>query len=203
MKLVKTPGLVRRLFPRQTTGPVPPGKPTLYLTFDDGPVPGITRDVIHVLKEKNVKATFFCVGQNMEKYPEIFQQIISNNHSVGNHTYSHLNGWKTPARKYFRDAQKFRELHHTRLFRPPYGRISVKQWLALRKEFHIVFWSILSRDFDPRVTPQKCFENVASHLHNGAIIVFHDNQKATKQVQYALPRIIDNAREKGYQFMAL
>lgn len=200
MKLVKTPGLVRRIFPRQTTGPGNPKKPTLYLTFDDAPQGNLTQEIIRILNNKNVKATFFCVGQNMEKHPLAFQQIIDNNHTVGNHTYSHLNGWETSLKEYISDTRKFQKLYNAKLFRPPYGRISAKQYFSMRKMFHIVLWSILSRDFDPQITPEKCLKNVIENLHNGAIIVFHDNPKASKQMLYALPRTIDYAREKGYIF---
>ncbi|MCF8331737.1 MAG: polysaccharide deacetylase family protein [Bacteroidales bacterium] len=177
-----------------------PDKPKVYLTFDDGPVPGITEKILDILQDKDVLATFFNVGDNIQKYPGIFKKIVEAGHSIGNHTFHHLNGWKTSNKLYIKDIMKFNEYYRTKLFRPPYGRIKVSQIKTLRKYYHIVFWSILSGDFDPRITPEQCYENVERNLHKGAVIVFHDNYKAEKNVLHALPSVIERVDNMGYTF---
>ncbi len=175
----------------------------IYLTFDDGPVPGLTEDILDILDEKEVPALFFCVGDNVRKHPKVFEKISENGHGTGNHSYSHLNGWRTPNQLYFSNIERSEAFFKTPLFRPPYGRIKPSQLRVLRKKYMIILWSLLSGDFDHKTSPYKCYRNVADNLHNGAITLFHDNLKAKKNVLFALPRFIDHARAQGYSFSNL
>lgn len=203
MYLVKPPGIIRKLLSAKLTWHMNSRSPELFLTFDDGPIPELTSEILEILKAKNVPATFFCVGENMVKYPQIFKQIVNDGHTIGNHTFNHLNGRHTTNDHYFTNIRKFDHNYNTPYFRPPYGRIKLSQIRDLKKYHHIIFWSVLSGDFDANTSPYKCYANVARNFHNGAIIVFHDNDKARKSVLFALPRIIDQAREQGYIFKAL
>jgi peptidoglycan/xylan/chitin deacetylase (PgdA/CDA1 family) len=185
----------------------------LYLTFDDGPLPEITPFVLDVLKEKDVKATFFCVGENVKRNPEIFQRIQSEGHSIGNHTYNHVNGWFTPTSAYLANVEECRKTlveHSARpewkgsdLFRPPYGKMRMSQYTSVLSQFRIIMWDILSGDFDKETSPEKCLNNVTSNMRNGSVIVFHDSLKAHRNMEFAMPRFIDLALEQGYQFELL
>lgn len=175
----------------------------IYLTFDDGPIPEITPWILDCLKEKKVKATFFCVGENVSKYPEIFQRILDEGHAVGNHTYNHLKGWATDDQKYFENIEKSNKLIQSNLFRPPYGRASKSQMKELAKKYQIIMWDVLTGDYDKNISPEQCYKNCINNSRNGSIIVFHDNVKAIDNVQYALPRSIDYLLQKGFQFKTL
>lgn len=203
MYLVKSPRIIHKLSAQRLTWRMDKRKPELFLTFDDGPVPGLTRNILDILEEKQVPASFFCVGDNIRKYPGEFKSIINAGHTVGNHTFNHLNGWRTPNSIYLSNVRKFDQYYNSPFFRPPYGKIKPTQIRLLDQSYRIILWSILSGDFDFNTTPYKCFVNVTSFLHNGAIIVFHDNLKAKNSVLYALPRVIDYARKQGYEFRAL
>ncbi len=172
----------------------------IYLTFDDGPTPGITEWVLSVLDEYNAKASFFCLGENVEKYPEIFNHIINNGHSVGNHTYSHLNGWLNKNSKYFNDIERADTIIKSKLFRPPYGKIKPSQIKYLKEKYRIVIWDVLSKDYDLSISPEKCYNRVLRKAKSGSIIVFHDTIKAQKNLQYALPRILEYYNNKGFEF---
>lgn len=163
----------------------------IFLTFDDGPHPEITPAVLDILKSYGVKATFFCLGKNVESYPQVYKRILDEGHSVGNHSFSHLNGWKTSNARYFNDVEAAGQFIEGDLFRPPYGRISPWQMLRLSKKYRIVCWSILSRDYDSKVAPEECFRNVVNNLHPGAVIVFHDSQKASVNCLSALPKVLE------------
>ena len=175
----------------------------IYLTFDDGPVPEVTPWVLDVLKANAIKATFFCVGENVEKYKELYQRIIREQHNVGNHTYNHISGWKTPLFDYLRNVEKCAKNVRSTLFRPPYGRIRKKQQRALEQHYSIVMWDVLTGDYDQKTTPQKCLRNALKYTRNGSIIVFHDSLKAKRNIQYALPRFIEEAKAGGYSFEKL
>lgn len=175
----------------------------IYLTFDDGPIPEITPWILDCLKEKKVKATFFCVGENVSKYPEIFQRILDEGHAVGNHTYNHLKGWATDDQKYFENIEKSNKLIQSNLFRPPYGRASKSQMKKLAKDYQIIMWDVLTGDYDKNISPERCYKNCINYSRNGSIIVFHDNIKAIDNVQFALPRSIDYLLQKGFQFKTL
>jgi peptidoglycan/xylan/chitin deacetylase (PgdA/CDA1 family) len=180
----------------------------LYLTFDDGPVPGPTEFVLDTLDKFGAKATFFCIGENIKKHPDVFKKIVSAGHAIGNHTFNHLNGWKTKTEDYKRnfllcqdEIVKHIQPHPT-VFRPPYGRISRDQIKAL-SEFSIVMWDVLSVDYDKNLAPEKCLRNTINVTRNGSIIVFHDSYKAEQNLKFVLPRFIKHFSEEGFTFKAI
>lgn len=183
---------------------------TIFLTFDDGPIPFITEWVLDLLKEYNIKATFFCIGDNIQKHPKIFKRIIQENHQIGNHTFHHLKGWETDFEYYIENTILCRkEINkHTsassNLFRPPYGKIKRNQSKALQKlGYEIIMWSIITKDYDNNTSPKECLNNALYDLKPGNIIVFHDSLKAQKNLFYALPRFIEDTIAKGYSFSTL
>ena len=205
MYLVKSPLLLKWYYPSLTWHKSRREK-AIYLTFDDGPIPDVTAFVLKTLKSFNVKATFFCIGDNIRKYPELFQQVLTDGHRVGNHTYNHLKGWKTDTPVYIENFESCQQLMNTSLFRPPYGRIKKKQIdgiKALLPNTEIVMWDVLSGDFDQGLSPDGCYQNVIKHTTNGSIIVFHDSLKAFERVKYALPKAIETLLDKGYIFKTL
>ena len=179
---------------------LPQEERTVYLTFDDGPVPQYTPWVLDVLKKYNIKATFFCVGENIDKHPEIFKTIQEQGHAIGSHSYNHLNGWKCLNSTYYANVKKGAELVQSKLFRPPHGKITFIQARHLSKSLHIIMWDILSKDFDKSITGEECFENVKNYVSNGSIITFHDSEKAFKNLETALPKTIEYLISKGYRF---
>jgi len=197
---IRQPFLFRFFNKRYLTCKIPNQEQTIFLTFDDGPVPEVTPEVLKILERRSTKATFFCLGENVKKNPELFQQIIAAGHSVGNHSFNHINGWKTPTGQYVDNVMRCNELFTTSLFRPPYGRFSISQYLILRKHFHFIIWSVLSRDYRTDVTPDQCFADVMNYTTTGSIILFHDSMKAKEKVLFALPRVIDQLLEKGFRF---
>ena len=202
--LARTPRLVqsvfRRFIWRKRTGS---NERVLHLTFDDGPVPEVTRFVLDTLAAYNAKATFFCVGDNVRKYPAIFHQLTEAGHSIGNHTFNHLNGWNTDLPTYLDNVAECAKIVRSRLFRPPYGRISPAQALALQKNYDIVMWDVLSGDFDPNISPEQCIENVLTYAQSGSIIVFHDNVKSVQKLRTVLPFVLRYFSARGYRFEAL
>lgn len=179
---------------------------SVYISFDDGPIPVVTPFVLNTLKKFNAKATFFCIGDNIDKNPEIFQQVIDGGHAIGNHTFNHLNGWKTRDEDYISNIRKAQEIAGTNLFRPPYGRIKKSQIRKLKSAFpevQIIMWDVLSGDFDVSIEAQACIDNVLKHTKNGSIIVFHDSLKAFERLEYALPLALKLLQEKGYTFETL
>ncbi len=175
----------------------------LYLTFDDGPVPGITLEVLDILETYNAKATFFCIGRNVERYPEIFNQILKRGHAVGNHTYSHLKGWQTRNYEYYSDIKLAGSFIKSNLFRPPYGKIKRTQLKHLRHLYNIIMWDVMSFDFSKSVSKEKCLSIVINNIRKGSIIVFHDSVKAREKVLYALPQVIKVMQDKGYTFRSI
>lgn len=181
-------------------------KKAVYLTFDDGPIPVVTPFVLNTLKTFNAKATFFCIGDNIVKYPTIYQQILDAGHSVGNHTFNHLKGWETPDEAYIANFKQCRALMKSDLFRPPYGRIKKSQLKQLYKEIpglQPVMWDVLSGDFDTTISPEKCAKNVLSNTQNGSIIVFHDSLKAFSRLECALPIVLTQLSARGFEFACL
>lgn len=199
MYLIRTPKVISDLFPNFIWR-VPTQEKKLYLTFDDGPIPNITPWVLETLRAYNAKGTFFCVGDNVQKHPEIFEQVIKEGHVVGNHTYNHLDGWATESIQYFHNIRNAAQLVNSPLFRPPYGRLKPKQTNFLQRHYKIVMWDVLSADFDQNILPEKCLSNVISTARRGSIIVFHDSIKAEKRMKYALPRVLEHFAERGYTF---
>ena len=199
---VKTPWLLRKLYP-QCIWEVKTTQKEIYLTFDDGPHPETTPFVLGELKKYNAKGTFFCVGKNVKKYFDTYRQLISDGHKPGNHTYNHLNGWKTTDKEYLEDILQAANLIDSNLFRPPYGKITQFQLKALQgKKLNLktIMWNVLSGDFDEKITPENCYLNVTNNAGPGSIIIFHDSLKALPRLQYALPRVLEYFTEKGFQF---
>ncbi|MBO4739983.1 MAG: polysaccharide deacetylase family protein [Bacteroidales bacterium] len=178
-------------------------KGVVYLTFDDGPQQDLTKKILAILDREQVKATFFCVGENVQRYPEIFEEIKKQGHAVGNHTMKHLNGWHTPFQIYIQDVKNANRLINSKLFRPPHGRIGLRQWWHLKKTFRIVFWTKLSYDWVKTNNPQKCLRLIKSVSKYGGIVVFHDNPKAADNMLEALPIFIQQAKKNGLTFKVL
>lgn len=201
---IKTNRLIKRVFSKYVWE-IPNSERKVYLTFDDGPTSLVTAWVLDQLSEFNAKATFFCIGDNIEKYPAIFQSIVNEGHIVGNHTYHHLNGWKTTNQKYIEDSGLCESLitrlvaNNTKLFRPPYGKIkSVQAKSLIDKGYKIIMWDVLSADFDNQISPEKCLENVIKNTQPGSIIVFHDSVKSFKNLEYTLPKFLTYLKQNNY-----
>lgn len=202
MYLVKTPKFIQELFPN-FTWKIPTEDKVLYLTFDDGPIPHVTPWVLEQLAQYDAKATFFCVGNNIEKHPEVFEQVKAAGHSIGNHTFNHLNGWSSDNLPYFHNIRHCANLTKTILFRPPYGKLRPRQTQFLLRHYRIVMWDVLSGDFDPNITEEQCLLNVTRNVEPGSIVVFHDSLKAEEKLRYALPKALAYFAEQGYRFEAL
>lgn len=215
---VKTPGFVKSLFPNFVWN-INTNAKELYLTFDDGPTPDITTWVLSTLKNYEAKATFFCIGNNIKKHPEIFQKIISEDHSIGNHTFNHLKGWKHKTKDYISDVLLTQDLidseiqhlklqdsafEKEKLFRPPYGKFKSEQSKQLEAlGYRTILWDVLSFDWDASVSKETCLKNITSAAKEGSIIVCHDSVKAHKNLKYALPLTLDYYTQKGFQFKAI
>jgi peptidoglycan/xylan/chitin deacetylase (PgdA/CDA1 family) len=200
MYLTKTPTLISKLHRPDALWKIPTTEDIIYLTFDDGPIPEVTPFVLDELEKVGAKATFFCIGDNIRKHPDIFQEIIKRGHLIGNHTHNHLNGWKSSPKSYITNVVKCNSMYKTNLFRPPYGRLSLVQYRALRKHFRVVFWTVLSGDFDKKLSPEQCLSNCIQYTEKGSIVVFHDSLKAFKNLEYTLPRFLQHFKEKKFRF---
>jgi len=205
--------ILRFLFPSLTWN-IPTENKVLYLTFDDGPIPQVTPRVLDILRKYNAKATFFCIGENIKRYPAIYSQIISEGHSTGNHTFNHLNGWTTSTKAYIENVAlcdsllklETRNPHpetHISLFRPPYGKITPSQISNIKSKFKIILWDVLSKDWKQSLTGEQCFERIKEKAKRGSIIVFHDSMKAEKRMKPALMKTLDYFSEQGYSFESL
>jgi peptidoglycan-N-acetylglucosamine deacetylase len=202
LHVVKIPWIIRKLFPSLLTS-LPVTDKTVFLTFDDGPIPEVTPQILHILAKYNAKATFFCLGKNVEKNPEIFESIKKVGHSAGNHSFDHKNGWKTQNQNYFDNIEKAGKLIKSNLFRPPYGKIKPSQIKFIKSRYRIVLWDVLSGDFDPDISKEKCAKNILKNVKPGSIIVFHDSLKAKEKVLYALPVILEELSDNGYKFESI
>jgi peptidoglycan/xylan/chitin deacetylase (PgdA/CDA1 family) len=202
MYIVKTPSIIKP-FAKDFLWQVPTTEKEIYLTFDDGPTPGVTDIALDLLKASNAKATFFCLGKNVEAHSELFSRIKKEGHSIGNHSWDHPDGWKTHDVSYLKNVLRASKVIDSKLFRPPYGRITPKQIGALKHRFKAVMWTVLSADFDTTITPEKCLENVLNNIDNGSIVVFHDSIKAKTNMLYALEHSLQFFNEEGYTLRAL
>ena len=197
---IKTHSIIRKLF-SNFVWHIPNLENKVYLTFDDGPTPEITNWVLNELEKYNAEATFFCIGKNVEKYPEIHKSVIKNGHSIGNHTFNHLNGWLTNDEIYLKNVSLAANVlpENPLLFRPPYGKIKPSQAKKLQNlGYKIIMWDILSADFDNKISPKKCLENVLKNIESGSIIVFHDSQKAFSNLEYVLPKTLQYLKENNF-----
>jgi peptidoglycan/xylan/chitin deacetylase (PgdA/CDA1 family) len=205
MYLIKTPWLLKKLYPALTWD-MDHSSRCIYLTFDDGPIPIVTPFVLNILQQYDAKATFFCIGDNVYKHPEVYEQVKNAGHSIGNHTYNHLKGWETDDQTYLDNFLKADELIGSNLFRPPYGRIKRSQIKLLkqaRPDLKIIMWNVLSADYDDRLKPEKCLANVLRKTAGGDIVLFHDSLKAFDRVEYALPKALEYWSKQGYGFKGL
>lgn len=202
MYLIRPPFIYRWLF-RKALFRIPTAKQTVYLTFDDGPHPEVTPFVLDVLKQEQVTATFFMLGKNAERYPELVKRVTNEGHVVTNHGYGHLDGWKTDVSSYEDNFMKAVPLLGARLFRPPYGRLTVGQYTRMVEQTQIVMWDIISGDFDSSVTSEVCVRNVVGNLRDGSIIVMHDSEKAGENLRSSLKRLISSTKALGYTFKNL
>jgi len=180
-----------------------PSEKVIYLTFDDGPVPEVTPLVLDLLDEYNLKATFFCVGENVEKYPEVYKEVLKRGHKTGNHTYNHLKGIAVSTNEYVTNVEKAATQIDSKLFRPPYGRIKNSQKKALLEDYEIVMWDIITRDYDSRLSPVSIMRNIKRYSRNGSLVVFHDSIKAERNMLTVLPLAIEYWNSKGYRFGVL
>jgi peptidoglycan-N-acetylglucosamine deacetylase len=194
--------LIRLIYPK-ALWKLEPADNTIYLTFDDGPIPVLTEWVLDELKRFNAKATFFCVGSNIEKNKDIFERIKKEGHQVANHTYEHIKGYKHSAESYGDNILACEKLTGTKLFRPPYGQLKLSQykWL-LKQEYKIVMWDVISYDYE-NITPEACFNNVKRNAKKGSIILFHDNLKAEEKLKYALPKTLEHFSKLNFNFAPL
>jgi len=214
---IKTPKPITSFY-KKYIWHVQTNKKEIYLTFDDGPTPKVTEFVLDTLKQFEAKATFFCIGKNIKNNSKLFNRIIEENHTIGNHTNNHLNGWKTKTDDYLENVEKCNgiinnegliannqsQIINSKLFRPPYGKIKKSQANKLiDKGYKIIMWSVLSGDFDKTISKEKCLENVLKKSKKGSIVVFHDSEKVYEKLEYILPKALKYFSEKGYRFNCL
>lgn len=203
--LIKTPRVLKAIYNR-CIWHINEHANSVYITFDDGPHIAVTTFVLEELKKYDAKATFFCIGKNVEEHPEVYQRILDEGHAVGNHTHNHLNGWKTNNFIYFKNIKLAAQRIESNMFRPPYGRISLNQAMGIERMFpkmKIIMWDVLSGDFDMMLEPAACLDNVIRSTQPGSIIVFHDSAKAWDRLQYTLPAFLKYCHQKGWQMKKL
>lgn len=203
---IKTHWLVKKLLPKYIWS-IPSRDKTVYLTFDDGPTPGITEWVLDQLEQFNAKATFFCIGYNIAHNRSIFEKTVAAGHAIGNHTYNHMNGWKTDNAIYMENVEaceKEMEGINKNLFRPPYAKVNrIQSKALLKKGYRIVMWDVLSADFDQNISKEKCLENVTKNIRPGSVVIFHDSVKASANLKYALPKTLQFLNDNGYRCEAI
>ena len=203
MYTAKVPVLLKEISKRNVLWEVDTEEKVLYLTFDDGPIPEVTTSVLSILKKYNAKATFFMVGDNVKKYPAIKQQVLDAGHRIGNHTMKHLKGFSNRNYHYYKNTLQASAYIESELFRPPHGQITPQQVKVLSKKYKIVMWSVLSGDFDSKLSPEQCWDKLRKNVKSGSIIVFHDSLKAQKNMIYALEHCLEYFTKMGYKFDCL
>jgi peptidoglycan-N-acetylglucosamine deacetylase len=200
--MIQPPYLIRKIF-SDFIWRFSSEEKNLYLTFDDGPEPLVTPIVLDILKEHEAFATFFCVGENVKKHPHIYTRILAEGHSVGNHTFNHLNGWKTSSQIYLRNIEACENLMPSKLFRPPYGKLTGTQAISIKNQYTIIMWDVLSRDYNAKIKPDDCLNNILKYCRNGSIILMHDSIKAKENVLYALPKMLQHFKNSGFDFKSI
>lgn len=199
MLIEQPPLLYRLLFPEGIWRLPRRDRRCVYFTFDDGPIPEVTPWVLDTLQHYGVRATFFCVGENAQRHPELLEEIIKRGHAVGNHTFNHLQGAKVTTAAYLANVGKADALLHSRMFRPPHGIMRWRQARRLKREYSIIMYDVVTRDYNRRMSPERVLDNVKRYARNGSIIVWHDSLKAERNLRYALPRAIEWLRQQGYE----
>jgi len=200
--MIKTPWWLKKLFP-DCTWDIPTSEKVIYLTFDDGPHPDATPFVLDELRRFNARATFFCIGKNVEEQPDLYARILNEGHITGNHTYDHVNGWRVSNNIFYDDIEKATSHIRSAIFRPPYGKITFKQVKHLMNKpnpLRVIMWDVLSADFDDKVQAQECYTNVTRYAKPGSIVVFHDSERTLHKLHYALPRTLKYFSDQGYRF---
>ncbi len=203
MTFYSPPFWLKAIYPRGLTWSVQTMQREIFLTFDDGPIPVVTPLVLGVLKKYGVKATFFCVGENVQKYPEVFEQVKQDGHAIGNHTFHHVKAWKTDFGAYLSEVEQCNQLVKSKLFRPPHGQINRKLTHEIGKDYKIIMWSVLTADYDKNLSKEQCLTLAVKNTKPGAIIVFHDSIKAWERMEHALPLYIEFCLKEGYSFEVL
>ena len=206
MRMVKPTRIFRMFYPSLLWHMPKTGEKTLYLTFDDGPHPLITPLVLDILKRYDAKATFFCIGENVKKYPATFELIKKEGHAVGSHTFNHENGWKTKNDEYIKSFQDANELIHSNLFRPPHGKIKysqIKKLKILNLKTKIVAWTVIAYDWDHTLSQRRVYKNVIRNAGDGAIVTFHDSLKANSNMITVLPKVLEHYKNKGFEFKSI
>lgn len=200
---IEQPPLLYRMFFPETVWRIPMKHKAVFLTFDDGPIPEVTPWVLDLLDKYDIKATFFCVGDNVRKHPETFAEVVRRGHSVGNHTMHHLQGAKVTTKRYIADIMEAESYIHTPLFRPPHGLIRWKQAAAIKDNMRIIMYDLVTRDYNRKLSGEQVLDNVKRYVRNGSIVVFHDSLKSEQNLRYALPRAIEWLKENGYVFLPI
>jgi peptidoglycan-N-acetylglucosamine deacetylase len=203
MNFYSAPFWIRAIYPKNLIWHIPTSQKEVFLTFDDGPVPQVTPLVLGILKKYNLKATFFCVGENVQKYPEVFDLLLKDGHAIGNHTFHHVKAWKTDFNTYLSEVEECNLHVKSRLFRPPHGQINRKLARNLSADYRLIMWSALTGDYNKKLSGDRCLDNAVKNTKPGSIIVFHDSVKALKRMQYALPLYIEYCLNEGYSFSVL
>jgi peptidoglycan/xylan/chitin deacetylase (PgdA/CDA1 family) len=197
---MQTPRFLHKLFPELIWKEHVTSK-EIYLTFDDGPHPNITPKILNILAQYDAMACFFCVGENVQRYPETLQSVLDAGHQVGNHTFNHMQGWKVPDNVYLENIEKCNNLVHSRFFRPPHGKIRRSQIKKLKENYNIVMWTVITHDYDPNYDAEICLKKAIQKTRPGDVVVFHDSVKAEKNVLYVLPRFLEHFSKLGYRFV--
>ena len=200
--MVSPPFLLRLAYPGVTWHQSRKEK-VLYLTFDDGPIPEVTPKVLALLEQYNAKATFFCIGDNVKKHPDVYASLLVHGHATGNHTFHHYNSWNVSAKYFLKDVEDAKQLIASNLFRPPYGKLTPATLFHLHRNYKIIMWDVISCDFDVTVSKETVYNNVITHAREGSIIVFHDSLKASENMLYALPKVLQYFSERGFKFEKL
>jgi len=196
---VQFPRVFRPFFGKNVLWQKKTSSKVIYLTFDDGPVPEVTPQILEILDNYCWKATFFCVGENVKKYPDTYNEVVRRGHKTANHTFNHIKGFSYNTTEYLSNVEKASKLISSNLFRPPHGQITYKQISALKRDYQIIMWDVITHDYNKKLTPEQVFSNIKNNLRNGSIVVFHDSVKAKKNVLEVLPKAIKFWESEGYK----
>ena len=199
MFIEQPPWFYRALFPG-VTWRMPAEPKCVYLTFDDGPIPEVTPWVLDTLDRFGVKATFFMVGDNVRKHPDIYQMVVDRGHRIGNHTFNHIQGWRYCTKNYLANVAKAAEYIPSDLFRPPHGHMRIPQTLLLQRKYRVIMWDVVTRDYSPHMTPEGVLQVVKRYTRNGSVIVFHDSLKSERNMRVAMPQAVEWLLAQGYTF---